>query len=90
VGTPTWTRDGERLIVSDMTDLWSLALNGSGGTRLTNGAAEGLRYSIASLVPFNAPVAERAVDLTKPVFLSLYGRRTGQTMGGGKGARLTP
>ena len=78
VGTPTWTRDGERLIVSDMTDLWSLALNGSGGTRLTNGAAEGLRHSIASLVPFNAPVADRAVDLTKPVFLSLFGRRTGQ------------
>ncbi len=79
VGSPTWTRDGERLIVADMTDLWFLALDGSGGARLTNGAAEGLQHRLVNLVPFNAPPAERAVDLARPVYLSLYGRRTKQS-----------
>jgi dipeptidyl aminopeptidase/acylaminoacyl peptidase len=79
VGSPSWTKDGARMIVADQVDLWSLALDGSGGTRLTDGAAQGLQHRIVSFAPFNAPAAERAVDLTKPVYLSLYGRRTKQS-----------
>jgi dipeptidyl aminopeptidase/acylaminoacyl peptidase len=79
VGAPAWTKDGARLIVADLTDLWSLALDGTGGTKLTDGAAQGLQHRIVSFAPFNAPAAERAVDLTKPVYLSLYGRRTKQS-----------
>ncbi len=76
IGGPTWSRDGERFLVYDQVDLWSLALDGSGGTKLTDGAAEGLEHRIVSFAPFNGTAVERSADLTKPVYLSLYGRRT--------------
>ena len=85
IGQPSWTRDGQRLIVNAEYDLWSLTLDGSGGTRLTNGAKEGLVHRVVALgarldpFGFGGSPAERAVDRTKPVHLSLYGKRTKQS-----------
>ncbi len=79
IGGPTWTKDGTRMLVYDMTDVWSLALDGSGGTRLTNGAATGLAHRLHSFAAFNATPAERAVDLAAPVPLTLFGRRSKQS-----------
>ena len=55
---PSWTRDGQRLIVNAEYDLWSLTLDGSGGTRLTNGAKEGLVHRVVAL-----GAVERVEDL---------------------------
>jgi dipeptidyl aminopeptidase/acylaminoacyl peptidase len=77
----SWSKDGTRLLVYSGTDLWSLALDGSGGKRLTNGAGEGTQYRLVNFAAggFGAPVpsaADRAVDLTKPVYLTMYGTKT--------------
>jgi dipeptidyl aminopeptidase/acylaminoacyl peptidase len=79
VGAPSWTPDGERLLVADVSDIWQLQLDGSGGTKLTDGARGGMRHRLVTLAAFNAPAAERAVDLTRPVYLSLFGKRTKQS-----------
>lgn len=65
--------------MSDVTDIWLLALDGSGGTRLTDGSRAELQHRLVSMVPCNATSAERAVDLTTPVYVSLFGRRTKQS-----------
>lgn len=78
-GAPSWTPDGERMLVSDVNDVWQLQLDGSGGTKLTDGARSGMRHRLVTLAAFNAPAAERAVDLSKPVYLSLFGKRSKQS-----------
>jgi dipeptidyl aminopeptidase/acylaminoacyl peptidase len=72
----SWSKDGARLLVYGGTDLWSLALDGSGGKRLTNGAGEGTQYRLVNFAGFGGSAADRAVDLTKPVYLSLFGNKT--------------
>ena len=79
VGAPTWTKDGSTMIVMSEYDLWALAPDGSGGRRLTDGARDGIVYRLVSFTGFNATPAERAVDLTKPVYVSLFGRKTKQS-----------
>lgn len=79
VGGPSWTVDGEHLLANDLADVWQLRMDGTGGTRLTDGARTGIRHRLVAFAAFNATVAERAVDLTKPVYLSLFGRRTKQS-----------
>ncbi len=76
IGAASWAKDGASLLVNGAFDVWALALDGSGGTRLTDGAKEGVEHRMVSFAPFNASAAERAVDRTKPVYLSLYGKRT--------------
>ena len=48
IGQPTWSKDGSRMLVNSAYDLWSLALDGSGGARLTNGAAEKLQHRVVT------------------------------------------
>jgi dipeptidyl aminopeptidase/acylaminoacyl peptidase len=78
-GSPSWSKDGETMIVASEYDLWALALDGSGGRRLTDGAREGVVHRLVSFVGFNATPAERAIDLSRPVYLSLYGKRSKQS-----------
>lgn len=78
-GAATWSKDGNTLIVATEYDLWALALDGSGGRRLTDGVRQGVVSRLVSFAGFSAPPAERAVDLTRPVYLSLYGKRTKQS-----------
>ncbi|MEO7999614.1 MAG: hypothetical protein ABI852_19335, partial [Gemmatimonadaceae bacterium] len=83
-GRPDWTRDGNSLIVNSEYDVWQLNVDGSGGKRLTDGAKDGIEYRIVTLGAgggggggFGAPAAgERGVDFSKPVYLSLTGKRT--------------
>jgi dipeptidyl aminopeptidase/acylaminoacyl peptidase len=74
-----WTRDGNSYLVYDTHDVWQLALDGSGGTKLTDGAKDGVVFRLVSFAPFNASAEERAFDLTKPQYFSLYGRKTKQS-----------
>ncbi len=79
VGSPVWSKDGSTLLVYSDYDIWALNANGSGGRRLTDGAREGLQHRLVSFVAFNAPPADRAVDLSKSIYLSLYGKRSKQS-----------
>jgi dipeptidyl aminopeptidase/acylaminoacyl peptidase len=75
-----WSKDGTRLLVYSGDDIWSLALDGSGGKRLTNGSSAGTQYRIVNFGGgFGAAAqsaADRAVDLTKPVYLSMFGDKS--------------
>ena len=76
VGAVNWTKDGETMLVADVRDLWALTLDGTGGRRLTDGAAEDLRHRFVSFTGFTASATERAIDLSRPVYLELFGRRS--------------
>lgn len=73
-----WTKGGTALLVNDTHDVWRLALDGSGGTRLTSGAANDVRHRLVNFAPPFASVADRAVDLAAPQYFTLFGRRTKQ------------
>jgi len=79
VGGPSWTPDGERMLVSDVNDVWQLQLDGSGGAKLTDGARSGMRHRLVTFAAFNAPASDRAVDLSRPVYISLFGKRSKQS-----------
>lgn len=76
IGQPVWSSDARTLYVNGEHDVWALALDGSGGRRLTDGAGEGVQHRLVTFAGFNATPAERAVDAKKPIYLSLYGTRT--------------
>lgn len=74
-----WTKDGASLLVYDTHDLWRLPVDGSAPTRLTDGAKDGVQHRLVSFAGFGASAVDRAVDLSQPVMLSLFGRRTKQS-----------
>jgi dipeptidyl aminopeptidase/acylaminoacyl peptidase len=78
-GSPSWSKDGKTMFVNTEYDVWALAADGSGGSRLTNGVRDGVVYRLVSFAGFGAPAADRAVDRSKPVWLSLYGKKTKQS-----------
>ncbi len=80
-GIAGWTRGEKSVIVYDDTDLWELPVDGSKSRRLTDGASEQIRFRWV-----NPEAAQRgrggradrsdreeAIDLSKPVYLSMYG-----------------
>ncbi|GAB1342363.1 prolyl oligopeptidase family serine peptidase [Gemmatimonas sp.] len=71
-----WSSDGAQLIVGDGVDLWAVPVESGAPSRLTNGRAENVQHRVLSFAPFSATPQERAVDLTQPVYLSLFGRTT--------------
>jgi len=79
---PAWSKDGNTIYVTTEYDVWALAPDGSGGARLTDGAKEGIRYRLVALgarldpFGFGGSAADRAVDRSKPVWLSMYGKTT--------------
>ena len=78
-GSPSWSKDGRTMFVSTEYDVWALPVDGSGGTRLTSGARDGVQYRLVNLAGFSATPAERAVDRSKPVWISIYGKKTKQS-----------
>jgi len=70
-----WAKDDRAVLVADEYDIWSLDPDGSGGRRLTNGAAEKIvhRYVRTSRRD------EDGIDLASPVYVSLFGKRTKQS-----------
>lgn len=47
-GIAAWMEDGRSVLLNDRWDVWRILLDGSGGEALTRGAAESIRYRIAS------------------------------------------
>jgi dipeptidyl aminopeptidase/acylaminoacyl peptidase len=67
-GTGGWTPTDAGVLLYDRFDVWLVAPDGSKATRLTDGASEQVRHRIVRLDP-----DADAVDLSQPVFLSLFG-----------------
>jgi dipeptidyl aminopeptidase/acylaminoacyl peptidase len=74
-----WTKDGSAYLLNDTYDVWRVALDGSGGTRLTDGAKDGVVNRLINLSPANASPADRAYDLSQPLYFSIRGRKTKQS-----------
>ncbi|MBE3073320.1 MAG: prolyl oligopeptidase family serine peptidase [Acidobacteria bacterium] len=70
-GVAGWTRDGGSVLLYDKFDIWQVAVDGSKARRLTSGAAEQVRHRLVRLDP-----DEEWVDLSKPVYVSVFGERT--------------
>jgi dipeptidyl aminopeptidase/acylaminoacyl peptidase len=70
-GVAGWTKNDRSVILYDKYDLWELRPDGSGATRLTNGAADQIRYRYARLDP-----EEIFIDPARPLYLSAYGEWT--------------
>jgi dipeptidyl aminopeptidase/acylaminoacyl peptidase len=69
-----WSRDGKFVLLSDGWDIWRVAVDGSGGTNLTeNGKTDGIRYR--GLSQFE-PEPKPGIDLTRPVYTSMFGEWT--------------
>jgi len=80
-----WDKAGTTYLVNDTYDVWALKLDGSGGIKLTNGAATGVINRVFNFTPqnqFGPPTGsalDRAYDLTKPVYIQLTGKKTKQS-----------
>lgn len=90
-GIAGWTRGEKSVIVYDDTDLWELPVDGSKSKRLTDGASEQVRFRYVNPEASGRGGGrggrggdrEEAIDLSKPVYLSMYGiwsKRTGYAM----------
>lgn len=82
-GAAGWTTDDGALLVYDAFDVWRLAPDGSGGRRLTSGAADRVVHRVVRLEDEDE---QPAIDLSRPVYLSLRGKDSKQT----GWARLAP
>ncbi len=68
-----WSRDSRYVILRDNWDLWRVPVAGGAAMNITqNGKASGTRYQQR----VGAPVRERGIDLSKPLFVESYGERT--------------
>jgi dipeptidyl aminopeptidase/acylaminoacyl peptidase len=74
-----WAKGGDAYLLNDTYDVWRVALDGSGGTRLTDGAKDGVVHRLINFAPFTASPEERAYDLSKPLYFSVRGKRTKQS-----------
>jgi dipeptidyl aminopeptidase/acylaminoacyl peptidase len=80
-GVAGWTSGDSSVIVYDRYDLWELRSDGSGARRLTHGAEQDLHHQYVRL-----DREEEFIDLSSPIYLTLFGEVTKQ-----RGyARLTP
>ena len=67
-GVAGWTPDDNAVLLYDKYDVWEIATERPGATRLTDGAAEQVRHRIVRLNP-----EDEWVDVRKPIYLSLFG-----------------
>lgn len=74
-GFAGWTRDERAVLVYDEFDAWSLAADGSGGRRLTDGRRESVVHRLVRI----GSDSEEGIDLSRPLYFSLAGKRTKQT-----------
>lgn len=73
-GVAGWTRGDASVLLYDKVDVWELKLDGSGASRLTNGAAGEIRHRYVRLDP-----EEEWIDRTQPIVLSQFGLRSKQS-----------
>ena len=67
-GVAGWTAMDRDVLLYDKFDVWEVAANGSKATKLTDGAAEQIRYRITDLDP-----DEERLDRTQPLYLEMFG-----------------
>jgi dipeptidyl aminopeptidase/acylaminoacyl peptidase len=67
-GVAGWTKNDADVILYDKYDLWKISADGARAVRLTDGAAEQVRYRYVRL-----DQEEEYIDLNKPAYLSLFG-----------------
>ncbi len=81
-GVAGWTKNDASVLVYDECDIWELFPDGSKPRRLTDGAAEQVRHRYVNPEAAQtggrggrggARADEEPIDLSKPVYLSLYG-----------------
>ena len=70
-GVAGWSRDDRAVLLYDKFDLWEVHADGSGGTRLTNGAAERIRHRYVRLDP-----EEEWIDRSRPLIVSQFGMQS--------------
>jgi dipeptidyl aminopeptidase/acylaminoacyl peptidase len=70
-GIGGWTVGDRSVLLYDKYDIWDVRVDGSRAVNLTRGADERVRHRRVWLNP-----DERTVDLSKPVYVTLYGERT--------------
>jgi dipeptidyl aminopeptidase/acylaminoacyl peptidase len=73
-GVAGWTKDDAAVLLYDKFDVWLVPCDGSKAQRLTDGAAEQIRYRLVRLDP-----DEQAIDTSKPIYASVYGERSKQS-----------
>ncbi len=73
-GIAGWTKGDGAVLVYDQYDVWSLAPDGSGGKKLTDGAREGIVYRFA-----RSPRDVDGIDPTKPMYFTIAGKRSKKT-----------
>jgi dipeptidyl aminopeptidase/acylaminoacyl peptidase len=73
-GVAGWTRDDESLLIYDRYDVWSVAPDGSGGRRMTDGRAARVIHRVVRL-----HADEDGIDLERPLYLSLMSEPTKQS-----------
>jgi len=88
-GVAGWTKGDRSVIVYDTNDLWEVAADGSAkAKRLTDGSAEDIRYRYVRISPGGGgggrggrggAANNEAIDLEKPVYLSMEGRWSKKT-----------
>ena len=70
-GVAGWTKDDAAVLLYDKLDIWEIRPDGSGASRITNGAAGEVRSRYVRLDP-----EEEWIDRTKPIVLSQFGIRS--------------
>ena len=87
-GVAGWTKDDEGIVLYDKYDAWMVDPDGSGATRLSDGATDQVRYRYARLDP-----DEEWIDLKKPNYFSLFGvwsKKSGYARLEAGASRVTP
>ena len=72
-GVAGWMEDGRSVLLNDRWDVWRVSLDGSGGEALTRGAAEGIRYRIASR---DLDGDDDGIGSDETIYYSVYGEWT--------------
>lgn len=67
-----WTKDSSAILVTDNWDMWTAPWNGKPANLTINGKKDKIRYRSR----FRFDPDEKGVDLTAPVYLSVYGEWT--------------
>jgi dienelactone hydrolase len=85
-GRAGWTKDDAAVLLYDKYDLWQVASDGSKAERLTNGAVDKVRHRLVRFDAaggggrggreFGPPAPTQWIDLSQPIYLSLFGEWT--------------
>ena len=74
-GSRPWLEDDEAVLLYGKHDIWRVAPDGSGGTRLTSGAESGITHRVAGLPEDDD---EPGIDPDSRPYLTLYNEKTEQ------------